>query len=129
MNKSSKVFGPYSPIRGVYTNSPIFFIAGQVGVDDIGNARENFEDQFRIMIDNLKVVLASEKLSLADVVNVRVYLTDMANFSKLNHLFEKYFSGISPSRECVEVSALPPVAKNKVKLKVEMSAVAVKNQT
>ena len=123
MNKKNKVFGPYSPIRRA---GDIFFIAGQVGVDENSNAPEEFENQFEFVIENLKQVLASESLSLGDVINVRVYLTDIANFVELNHLFERYFSGISPSRECVEVSALPPVAKNGVKLKGEMSAVSIK---
>jgi 2-iminobutanoate/2-iminopropanoate deaminase len=116
-------FGPYSPIKQA---GNLFFVAGQVGVYKDTNAPEKFEDQFELVIENLKQVLELEGLSLGDVVNVRVYLTDIANFVELNHLFEIYFNGISPSRECVEVSALPPVAKNGVKLKVEMSAVAIK---
>ncbi len=121
MSNQRKVFGPYSSIRKA---EGLYFVAGQVGVDENGNAPESFEDQFELVIKNLDKVLESQNLSLSNIINLRVYLTDMADFIKLNQLFEKHFIGISPSRECVGVQALPPVAKNGTKLKVEISAVA-----
>jgi 2-iminobutanoate/2-iminopropanoate deaminase len=121
---SIKVFGPYSPVKSAPSGSTIFFVAGQVGVDENGSAPESFEDQFELVIKNIGKVLSSQNLSLSNIINLRVYLTDMADFINLNQLFEKHFVGISPSRECVGVQALPPVAKNGVRLKVEISAVA-----
>ena len=107
MSNQPKVFGPYSSIRKA---EGLYFVAGQVGVDENGNAPESFEDQFELVIKNLDKVLESQNLSLSNIINLRV--------------FEKHFIGISPSRECVGVQALPPVAKNGTKLKVEISAVA-----
>ncbi len=121
MNNQPKVFGPYSSIRKA---EGLYFVAGQVGVDKGGNTPESFEDQFRLVVENLSRVLESQNLSLSNIINLRVYLTDMADFTKLNQLFKKYFMGIAPSRECVAVQALPPVAKNEAKLRVEISAVA-----
>ena len=123
MSNQPKVFGPYSSIRKA---EGLYFVAGQVGVDKGGKAPKSFEDQFRLVIENLSRVLESQNLSLSNIINLRVYLTDMADFTKLNQLFEKHFMGIAPSRECVAVQALPPVAKNNTKLRVEISAVATK---
>ena len=122
--KKPSTFGPYSPIRRA---GNLCFVAGQVGVDSSGEALDGFSDQFELVIQNLKSVLASEGLSLENVINVRVYLTDMSDFTKLNDSFKKHFDGIGPSRECVGVSSLPDVAKNGVKLRVEMSAVAFRD--
>lgn len=123
MSNQPKVFGPYSSIRKA---EGLYFVAGQVGVDKNGNAPEGFEDQFELVIENLSKVLESQNLGLSNIINMRVYLTDMTDFPILNQLFEKYFTGIAPSRECVGVQALPPVTKNEVKLKIEISAVAAK---
>ena len=123
MSNQPKVFGPYSSIRKA---EGLYFVAGQVGVDKSGNAPESFEDQFELVIENLSNVLESQNLGLSNIVNLRVYLADMTDFPILNQLFEKYFTGIAPSRECVGVQALPPVTKNEVKLKIEISAVAAK---
>ena len=123
MSNQPKVFGPYSSIRKA---EGLYFVAGQVGVDKIGNAPESFEDQFELVIENLSSILESQNLGLSNIVNLRVYLTDMTDFPILNQLFEKYFTGIAPSRECVGVQSLPPITKNEVKLKIEISAVAAK---
>lgn len=119
--KNLKVFGPYSPIRKA---GELYFIAGQVGIDSLGNASDNFTEQFEITIQNLNKVLASEKLELKNIINIRVYLIDIDNFGELNRLFAKYFTGIGPSRECVAVKSLPKISKNRVDIQVEISAIA-----
>ncbi len=121
MQQDLKVFGPYTPIRKA---GEFYFISGQIGVDKLGNTPDNFSEQFEITIRNLIGVLASERLELSNLVNVRIYLVEIDNFDELNRLFAKYFTGIGPSRECVAVKSLPKVSNNQVDLQVEISAVA-----
>ena len=44
----------------------------------------------------------------SQVIRTTVYLTDLADFQRVNALYAEVFgSGISPARACVQVAALP----------------------
>ena len=119
----SKTFGPYASAKAA---GDLVFIAGQVGVDPATKVASSvFSDQFKQVLANLTTVLEESDLSPQNIVNVRVYLTDMSTFSEMNELYAAYFDGIAPSRECVGVASLPAVA-GETKLLVELSAVAKK---
>jgi 2-iminobutanoate/2-iminopropanoate deaminase len=52
-------------------------------------------------------VLKASHSSFNKVVKVNVFLSDMANFARMNSVYEKYFSGHKPARSCVAVRELP----------------------
>ena len=120
----SKVYGPYSATKEA---GGFVFVAGQVGVNpNTKQAPNDFNDQLHQVFQNLAQVLRDIDLDLKNVINVRVYLTDMLNFAQMNQIYETYFDEIAPSRECVEVTNLPPVAGD-TPLLVEISAVAARD--
>ena len=115
-----QVFGPYSKATA---SNGLLFVAGQVGVDSSSSqASPVFSEQMHTAVANLVQVLEDSGLTLVAVKNVRVYLTDMNNFETMNKIFAEYFTGIAPSRECVAVKELPPVANTP--LLIELGAVA-----
>lgn len=117
----STTYGPYSSAKEA---NGLLFIAGQVGIDPKTKiASEDFNKQAVQVLENLSAVLAENNLSLKDVVNVRIYLTNILNFEAMNTVYKKYFDGIAPSRECVGVADLPHVAGD-VPLLIEISAIA-----
>lgn len=119
----TQTFGPYEPIRQA---GDLYFIAGQVPVNpNTKQAPAEFEQQMRQVMENMIAVLETQQLTLKDIINVRVYLTDMTRFAEMNELFVEYFSGIGPSRECVGVASLPAVGGDEP-LQLETSAVAHK---
>lgn len=121
----SQTFGPYEPIRQA---GDLYFVAGQVGVDPkTKQAPASFSEQMQLVIENMKSVLQTQNLSLKNVINVRVYLTDMNNFNEMNEIFADYFNGIGPSRECVGVAELPAVGGDEA-LQIEISAVAYRGK-
>lgn len=76
--------------------------------------------QTHSVIENVQQVLADSGLTLSDLVDVQVFLTDMKNdFKKFNQVYGEYFSVESgPTRTTLEVGALPtPIA-------VEFKAIA-----
>jgi 2-iminobutanoate/2-iminopropanoate deaminase len=99
----------------------LIFISGQLPIDARGNptpADARFEDQARLALENVRGVLESNKLSMANVVSMTVYLRDLDDVRAFDSLFSNYFKGSQPARSIVEVSRLPSNAR------IEISAVA-----
>jgi len=78
---------------------------------------EGIEAQTRSCIENVKTILEDAGSSLEKVIDVTVFLTDIANdFAVFNRVYGEYFGAIQPSRTTVGVVALPtPIS---VELKV-----------
>ena len=68
---------------------------------------------------NIEVVLKEGKSSFASIVKATIYLTDMADYAKVNEEYAKFFKGDFPARTCVAVKGLPKNAK------VEIECIAV----
>jgi 2-iminobutanoate/2-iminopropanoate deaminase len=105
-DKIAKPVGPFSPaIRAGDT----LYLSGQVAQDPAtgklisGDVAAQTERIFR----NIEATLQAAKLSLADVVKVNVYLTDMTNYAAMNEVFGRQFSAPYPARTTVAVVALP----------------------
>jgi 2-iminobutanoate/2-iminopropanoate deaminase len=101
-----KAVGPFS--HAMLSNG-FFFCSGQIGINPKNSQVDgkNIEEQTSQIFENVKSVLASKGLTLADVVKVNVYLTDMANFSKMNSIYAEQFGEHKPARTTVAVAALP----------------------
>ena len=84
------------------------YLSGQIGLDPLsGQMVEGFDAQVVRVFDNLKAVAEAAGGSLADVVKINLYLTDLGNFSKVNETMAKYFAEPFPARAAVGVAALP----------------------
>ncbi len=84
-------------------------------LDKSGNFEQfDFEAQVHAVFANVKAVLEASGATLADLVDVTVFLTDMQrDFRVFNKLYAEYFKEIDPKpcRTTVEVGALPtPIA-------------------
>ena len=68
--------------------------------------------QCRSVFDNVRAVLEDAGARWEDLVDVTVFLTDMArDFATFNRLYAEYFANARPCRTTVEVTALPtPIA-------------------
>ncbi len=98
------------------------YMSGQIGLDPstmemVEGTREQIAQVFR----NLAAVAAATGGSLADVVKLNVYLTDLGNFPLVNEVMAQHFSEPYPARAAVGVAALPKDAQ------VEVEGVMVLN--
>ncbi|MEP6897475.1 MAG: Rid family hydrolase, partial [Rhodanobacter sp.] len=75
--------------------------------------------QTRRVFDNLDAVARAAGGSLAQIVRVGIYVTDLANFAAVNAVMAEYFQPPYPARSTIEVSGLPKAAQ------VEVDAVMV----
>jgi len=87
----------------------LVFISGQIALD-MGTSQirgTTIEDQTRQVMENLRGVLESHRLTFANVVSVTVYLKEINDFRGMNSAYESYFRGALPARSVVAVSRLP----------------------
>lgn len=63
--------------------------------------------QFRAIIDNITETLDSADCALSDLVDVTIFLTDMAYYPAMNGEYNKWFGPDGPARTTVGVSQLP----------------------
>jgi len=104
--KAPKAIGPYSV--AIQTGQMIF-TAGQIGLNpQTGElVPGGIEAETRQVLTNLKNVLQDAGSSLGDVVKTTVFLSDMADFAKMNVIYAEFFNQAPPARTTVAVAGLP----------------------
>ena len=110
--------GPYShAVRA----GGLFFISGQgpLARNGSGLVRAAIEEETRLALENLKVILEESGLALENVVKTTVYLAEMVNFGRFNDVYKTYFPKEPPARTCVQAARLP------LDMQVEIEAIAV----
>ncbi len=107
-DKAPKAIGPYSQAV-ISQSSGLIFTAMQIGLDpETGELKgDGIESQTKQAIENLKSILSEAGSGLDKVVKATLYLTDLADFTKVNDLYSEYFNIDYPARAAIEVSNLP----------------------
>ncbi|MEX1255713.1 MAG: RidA family protein [Dehalococcoidia bacterium] len=95
---------PY-PFSAAVRTGNLLFVSGQVGIRD-GKTGEGIEEQTRFTMENIRDVLAQAGASLADVVKVTVFLTDMSVWPAMNEVYREYFANEPPARSALGATAL-----------------------
>lgn len=95
--------------------------SGQAAINSAGElvGVGDFDAQAQQVFANLAEVLEAAGSSLAQVVKVTIYLTDMANFPKIIELRQRYFTEPYPADTIVEIKAL---ALPELEIEVEATA-------
>ncbi len=106
-SNAPKPIGPYN--QAVIANN-LLFISGQVAFDPKTDTLVlgNIENETKQVMENLKAILESVNATFENVVKTSIFLSDMANFVKVNGVYGSYFNeDTAPARETVEVARLP----------------------
>ncbi len=116
-----KPIGPYTPGVGV---GGTVYLSGQIGLDPVSGqlVEGGTEAQARRVMENLGAVLKEAGVGYGQVVKATIFMTDLAEFAKVNEIYGTYFpaGGVPPARSTVQVAALPRGAR------VEIDFVAVR---
>jgi len=84
------------------------YMSGQIGLDPASMQMvDGIDSQIVRVFDNLKAVAEAAGATLNDAVKFNIYLTDLANFAKVNEVMAKYVSQPYPARAAVGVKELP----------------------
>ncbi|HTS86251.1 MAG TPA: RidA family protein [Usitatibacter sp.] len=85
------------------------YLSGQIPLDPktMKIVEGDFEAQARRVFDNLRAVCRAADGDFDRVVRITVYLTDLANFAKVNEVMAQYFKEPFPARAAIGVASLP----------------------
>jgi 2-iminobutanoate/2-iminopropanoate deaminase len=117
-DKAPAAVGTYS--QGVFHNG-VFYFSGQIGLDaKTGEMAASFDAQLENVLKNIDGLLQSQDLTRANIIKTTIFMTDLAQFGKVNDAYVKFFTAPYPARSTVQVSALPKGAV------VEIEVIAAK---
>jgi reactive intermediate/imine deaminase len=105
-DRAPAAIGPYS--QATRAGNTVY-VSGQIPLDPATTSpvAGGIEQQTRRAFDNLRAVAEAAGGSLADVVRVGLYLTDLSQFATVNAVMAEYFESPYPARSTIEVPALP----------------------
>jgi reactive intermediate/imine deaminase len=85
------------------------YLSGQIPLDPktMKLVEGDFEAQARRVFENLRAVCRAGGGDFDRVVRVTVYLTDFANFAKVNEVMAQYFKEPYPARVAIGAASLP----------------------
>ncbi len=108
-----KAIGTYS--QAVRAGNTVY-ISGQIPLDPATGQliSGDIEAEIRRVFDNLQAIAVAAGGSLANVVKVNVFLTDLSHFAKLNEIMAGYFQEPYPARAALGVASLPKGARVEV---------------
>ena len=115
---NAKPGGHYS--HGTVANGFVF-VSGQLPITPAGEklTQASFAEQARQVLANVEGVLKAAGSSIGQLVQVRVYVDDVANWPEFNTIYAQWAGDARPSRAVVPVPGLH------FGLKIEVEAVAV----
>jgi len=97
--------GPYS--QAVRAGNTVY-LSGQIGLDPASmQLVEGIDAQIERVFENLAAVAEAAGSSLAAAVKINIYLTDLANFAKVNDVMARHVAQPYPARAAVGVKELP----------------------
>jgi reactive intermediate/imine deaminase len=85
------------------------YMSGQIPLDPatMQLVTGGIDAEITRVFENLKAVATAAGGTLDNAVKITVFLTDLANFAKVNEIMATYFKLPYPARAAVGVSALP----------------------
>jgi reactive intermediate/imine deaminase len=115
-NKAPSAIGTYS--QAVKVDSTVY-LSGQIPLDPqtMELTGDDIRQQIQQVFDNLQAVAEAAGGSLANIVKLNIFLTDLQHFPLINEIMADYFQEPYPARAAIGVSQLPKGAQ------VEMDAI------
>jgi reactive intermediate/imine deaminase len=119
-DNAPKAIGTYS--QAVRCGNTVY-VSGQIPLDPVTGAlvSGDIDAEIRRSFDNLAAIAAAAGGSLANVVKLSVFLTDLAHFPRVNEIMATYFQQPYPARAAVGVAALPRGARVEMECVLDLS--------
>jgi reactive intermediate/imine deaminase len=101
-----------APPGGHYSHATIangfVFVSGQLPITPSGDRlnQASFEEQAKQTLSNVKTVLEAAGSNIAQLVQVRVYITSISNWPSFNQIYMEWAGQSLPARAVVPVPEL-----------------------
>jgi 2-iminobutanoate/2-iminopropanoate deaminase len=98
--------GPYSPALLVDDS---LYISGQIALDPSSGELTGGDapGQCQVIMENIGLLLEKAGMAYGDLIQCRIYLADMNDFTAINKVYESFLTEPYPVRATIEVSRLP----------------------
>ncbi len=104
-DKAPGAVGPYS--QGIRAGQ-LLYTSGQIPLTPAGEmVGGDIQSAARQALSNVENILAAGGASMADVVKVTVFLTNMGDFAAVNQVYAERFKEPFPARSAIQVVRLP----------------------
>lgn len=94
---------PYS--FGIWADKT-FYMAGVCGINNELLSSPDIIEETHNAMHEAELILKSQNLTFDNVINARIYITNLNNIIDINNVYRSYFSQPYPSRATVQVSGL-----------------------
>jgi 2-iminobutanoate/2-iminopropanoate deaminase len=113
---------PIGPYNQAVQAGNMLFVSGQIALDPKDGTlfQGPVAGETEVVMENLKAILLEAGMDFSHVIKTSIFLMDMGQFSVVNEVYARYFTGNYPARETVQVSGLPKGVQ------VEISVIAAK---
>jgi 2-iminobutanoate/2-iminopropanoate deaminase len=102
--KMPPVKGHYSP---VIEHNGTLYLSGQIPLDPVtGKVPDSIEEQTKLVLSKIELLLKESGSSLNKVLQIRIFLTDIDLWDKVNMVYADFFKDHKPARCVVPVGKL-----------------------
>lgn len=119
--KTNNAPAPVGPYSQAISLGNMLFCSGQVAINPQTNEvlKADVKAQAKLVMENIKSVLAANDMNFDHVVKTTIFLTKMSDFAAVNEVYSSYLKAPYPARSTVAVSELPKA----VDVEIEVLAV------
>ncbi len=112
---AAPAIGPYS--HGVVASGTFVFLSGQIALHADGSmVEDDITLQTAQVLSNIKTLLASQGMTLNNVVKSTVFLRTMDDFAAMNAVYAEAFGDHRPARSAIAVAGLPKNARVEIEV-------------
>jgi 2-iminobutanoate/2-iminopropanoate deaminase len=107
--KTDKAPNPVGPYSQAIEVGNTLFCSGQIAIVPETDLvlTGDIETQARQVMKNIGGVIEKAGYDWKQIVKTTIFLTDMADFAKVNAIYGEYFKELPPARSTIQVAALP----------------------
>ncbi len=107
--KTTSAPAPIGPYNQAVKAGNFLFVSGQIAIEpSTGELKTaNIQEQALQVMKNIEAILKEAGYNFGDIVKTNIYLTSMNDFTTVNEVYSKFFTGNFPARETIAVAALP----------------------
>lgn len=98
---------PYSPGMKI---GNMLYVSGTIPNDAEGNVvgKGDIAAQTEHVLESIKRILEAADGSMEDVVMNHIFITDYANYARMNEVYGRYFGKTRPARYCIKADLVHP---------------------